>query len=417
MALLIEKLNVVVRRASIERHIWGGWERFQALSHGYRLSTDGNLAGVCFHQTEDAKRFIAVLEGFGFRLLADGRYQDIAVLDQIEALYAPCDWLKLGRLAVEEDGPVVKVCWLDEDDTATVTGADASSIAVPKGWTYAGSLSEMEATAVHRIERERLLFVRLEAGQDVYFDPTAAEEVRHPASTDATVLDRRGRCLLEGLAGHRHDPEQGLFWLEQAADLGSLASRHQIGYVLTHGLFGAPRDLTRAAKHYRIAAQAGFAASQNNLADMYINGEGVAQSIPEAIYWASRSAEQGEAFAYSTLAELRHGGHGFLKDDAELYKWVLLAVRHLPRGESLKAKLALKRELEQTLDPEDLALGRVLAEAWVPLKQTDCPMQEVEFQKESADEGEPDDDEDDELPTRNPGSVRVADGATSLMRH
>ena len=176
-------------------------------------------------------------------------------------------------------------------------------------------------------------------------------------------------------------------------------------------------DLALAARHYRIAAQAGLAASQNNLAYMYLKGEGVEQSVSEAIHWASRSAEQGEAFAYSTLAELRHGGHGFLKDDAELYKWVLLAVRHLPRGRSLRETLALKRELERTLASHDLAVGRSLADAWVPLKQTECPMEEVEFRKESADDAEPDDEEEDELPTRNTGSVRVASGATSTMRH
>jgi len=421
MAILIEKTTVVVRRDSIDRYIWGGWERFSALASGYAPCSDGRLAGASFVFSDDVARFIATLEGYGFRSQVAGECEDIAVLHQYEGLSAPCSWLTLGRLPLEEGGPEVKVCWLDSAESPAADDLFYKSIATPLGWVYSASDSERELLIALRSELQRLIFKRREQDEDVYLDPDTNAEVRYPASIDMEVLDCRGDCLLIGLDGYEHNPSEGMRWLEAAADLGNLSARHMMGHVLSNGLYGISCDLVASAHHYRIAAQAGFAGSQNNLADMYQHGKGVAQSISEAIYWASRSADQGEAFAYATLAQLREDGNGFPADDAELYKWVLLAVRYLPRGTTLNEMKHAQKNLERRASPSDLAFGRGLADCWVPLKPSSHRMQELESRSHVTDEE--DVSEEDELEAHNAESsstrsiVVRGEGAMSSLRH
>jgi len=414
MAILVEQLTVVVRREAIERCIFGGWERFRALTEDHAPCSDGCLAGASFATALEVRRFIAILEGYGIRFEDDGTCQDIAVLDQCEGLWVPCAWLVLGRLPLDADELTVKAVWLDPKLVSTSNPLNYTSVAVPVEWTYAGSFSELDAQLTQRHAVAELIFQRCEPLEDVYLDPDTGCERRYPASTDPEVLHHRGQCLLKGEAGHALNPPHGMLWLEAAADLGHLSARHALGLVYSLGLHGIACDEVAAAHHYRLAAEAGFSPSQNNLADLYQHGRGVARSIPEAVYWATRSAEQGEAFAYTTLAELRATDSGFPHDDATLYQWLLLAVRDLPRGRTLKTMKEAAQALERRAATTDLARGRELAERWAPLKPTDQLMGELDSRK---DVGMEDDETSTTTPTRTRSVVVRGDAALSTLRH
>ena len=88
---------------------------------------------------------------------------------------------------------------------------------------------------------------------------------------------------------------------------------------------GVAQDYTEAMKWYRLAADQGNAAAQNNLGAMYINGEGVRRNYVQGYMWLSLAAKQG-------------------------YKRAVL-----PQG-----------QLEREMTPDELAEAQRLAREWTP---------------------------------------------------
>ena len=141
---------------------------------------------------------------------------------------------------------------------------------------------------------------------------------------------------------------------------------------------GAPPDIVGALDHYRLAAIAGFAGSQNNLGDLYETGLGVAQNEKYAIYWYTRAAERGEATAYlslSTLLAKDTEDQEILIDSA---KFGFLALYYLPDGRNYQAAKAHLNFLGGKLPEEKLRLAHEQAKRWEPLyheksKLSDAP--------------------------------------------
>lgn len=76
---------------------------------------------------------------------------------------------------------------------------------------------------------------------------------------------------------------------------------------------------------YRKAAEAGNALGQNNLADMYLRGEGVAQNNAEAFRWFEKAAVQGNTGARIKLGYMYANGLGVKKDAETAYAWISAA--------------------------------------------------------------------------------------------
>jgi TPR repeat protein len=193
---------------------------------------------------------------------------------------------------------------------------------------------------------------------------------------DVTAMRELGEVYLFGRGIARRNTAQGLKFLEMAADTGDVRSRHYLGVILSNGYAGISIDKAGAAKHHKIAAEAGHAGSQNNLGFMYFKGEGVERSLPLAVHWVTRSAEQGEPFAYGTLGEMYVRGDVFPPDDIEAYKWLKLAATLMPRGGSRDSHVALLAALTKSMKKEEIAEGEKRAAAWRPLKQTDSLMRD-----------------------------------------
>lgn len=86
-----------------------------------------------------------------------------------------------------------------------------------------------------------------------------------------------------------------------------------------------PKDVAEAAKWFRMAAEQGHAAAQNNLGWMYASGNGVAKDDVEAVRWYQLAAEKGHASAQTNLGWMYDEGHGVPQDRAEALKWYRLA--------------------------------------------------------------------------------------------
>lgn len=76
-----------------------------------------------------------------------------------------------------------------------------------------------------------------------------------------------------------------------------------------------------AERLYRLAAEAGVADAQYNLAQMYFSGEGVPRDLPEAALWFERAATQGLAPAQHNIALAYDEGYGVGIDKAKAACW------------------------------------------------------------------------------------------------
>ena len=76
-----------------------------------------------------------------------------------------------------------------------------------------------------------------------------------------------------------------------------------------------------AAKFYRQAAEMGNPYAQFNLAILYLWGEGVLESLPDAVYWVRESAEQGYCRAQEQLGHFFYSGAGVEQSYAKALVW------------------------------------------------------------------------------------------------
>lgn len=128
MCVLIEGINVVVRRAVIERVYPGGVLKLQQDCPNRTFCADDTLIRVGFMSPYDVQRWVTHLEQSGLTWLHDRQCVDVAVVDQVYGPTTQCDWLEFGR---QPEGYLVS--WLK--------GTVPREIAVPDGWEMDTSLS------------------------------------------------------------------------------------------------------------------------------------------------------------------------------------------------------------------------------------------------------------------------------------
>ena len=94
---------------------------------------------------------------------------------------------------------------------------------------------------------------------------------------------------------------------------------------------GLPKDYSAAARFYRLAAEAGYAPAQYDLAYLYEKGLGVERDPKQAAIWFRKAAEQGDPEAQNNLGTLYAKGQGVPRDDAEAGRWYRLAANRTIR--------------------------------------------------------------------------------------
>jgi uncharacterized protein len=109
-----------------------------------------------------------------------------------------------------------------------------------------------------------------------------------------------------------------------------------------------------AARLYRKAAELGISAAQVNLAFMYLDGIGVAQSYQDAAHWFLKAAEQDNAEAQQNLGVLYQQGKLGTANSVEADKWFRLA----KAGKDIQ-------QIEKNMTPAQIAEAGKLADAWL----------------------------------------------------
>ena len=108
--------------------------------------------------------------------------------------------------------------------------------------------------------------------------------------------------------------------LREFAEAGNAASQNELGERYENGR-GVGRDYTVAVSWYRQSANQRYARGQNNLGRMFGLGRGVSQSDAESVRWYRLSAEQGYATAQSNLGSMYRAGLGVSQDYEAALWW------------------------------------------------------------------------------------------------
>ena len=145
---------------------------------------------------------------------------------------------------------------------------------------------------------------------------------------------------------------------------------HNLALAYKTGQPGLEKNLSLARYWYSWSAIHGFAGAQNNLGDMFENGDGTEPDTGMAIYWYTQAAMQGEPTAYLSLGELFLNGKGVAQNYFTAAFWLSLAAKELPDGQNMADAVKGKELALSKLDEK--AKRQLLSRlySFAPLKQS-----------------------------------------------
>jgi TPR repeat protein len=117
------------------------------------------------------------------------------------------------------------------------------------------------------------------------------------------------------------------FWLEPRC--GDAGAQFRLGAGYEQGWFGKA-DFQEALKWLNRAAAQNNPDAQNNLGQMYEDGEGMQKNYVQAAYWYRKAAEHvpdlgGASQGRNNLGLLYMEGHGVRQDYTQAYMWFSLS--------------------------------------------------------------------------------------------
>ena len=125
MAVLVEAISVVIRIQPLLERFPGGWDAYKAIVPIKTLCADNEVARIGFMNPRDVEYFVKRIEQSGFVYLRDGKAIDLAVVDQQRGPAAPCDWLKVGHVPLDDDHTqIIMACQLAGSTSKTLMWPD-----------------------------------------------------------------------------------------------------------------------------------------------------------------------------------------------------------------------------------------------------------------------------------------------------
>lgn len=108
------------------------------------------------------------------------------------------------------------------------------------------------------------------------------------------------------------DPEEILYWMEKAADLGNAQALFEIADI-----YRANGDVQGAFDCLLQSAQNGYTKAKHNLAVCYLAGSGTTQDNHQAFYWMEQASKEGHAGARRKMGLFYMEGIGISMDRAK----------------------------------------------------------------------------------------------------
>lgn len=111
-------------------------------------------------------------------------------------------------------------------------------------------------------------------------------------------------------------------WHRLAAEQGDVGGMFYMGVYAYHD-----ENYMEALHWYRLAAEQGDEFSQNNIGNMYQEGNGVPVDYSEAMRYFRMAAEKNDALAQFNIGIMYYWGYGVDVDHIESRKWFLLSAK------------------------------------------------------------------------------------------
>ena len=139
------------------------------------------------------------------------------------------------------------------------------------------------------------------------------------ASGDPAAMSALGRMFYEGL-GVEANGEMAHDWLKKAADKNEPYAMFALGRMLADGEC-VGRDPAAAAEWFKKAAEAGNVQGMVSYGRLMTEKDDFASRI-EACMWFRKAADMGDSDAMLALAEMYVEGKGVAKDETEARRWL-----------------------------------------------------------------------------------------------
>jgi TPR repeat protein/transglutaminase-like putative cysteine protease len=165
--------------------------------------------------------------------------------------------------------------------------------------------------------------------------------------------------------GVERNPETAAAWLQKAAAQHDPKGTVDLALLYMRGA-GVPQDYGRAADLVKPLADQGYPAALDALGLLHLNGQGAAKDERLAVALFRRAADKKLGLAMFHLAEAYRDGHGVAADRVVAYAWFDLAASNARGAPDRSTAVKSRDELSLVLLPDDLALGRRLADLWKP---------------------------------------------------
>jgi len=148
-----------------------------------------------------------------------------------------------------------------------------------------------------------------------------------------------------------------------AADAGSPLAQYNLGRLHEAGL-GVPRDTAQAVRYYRMASEQGLAAAQARLALLLARDVRVPTNPREAYQLAMQAAQMGEPDAFIVLGLAYSNGSGVGLNKIEAWYWYALVERYHPDPRQREWGRGVRMKAANNLTLEQIAATRQRVEAY-----------------------------------------------------
>lgn len=176
------------------------------------------------------------------------------------------------------------------------------------------------------------------------------------------VLANKGNAEAQYHVGMMHnngigtpqDPKQAFEWFKKSTASGDPLGAYKLGCYYAGQFTGVvPTDLNEALKYKLVAAEAGYALAQHDVAVMY-EKQGNSDA---ALKWLKMAADQGYPSALFGLSMMYSAGKATPRDISSSYAYFKLSGVAPPRNVN---------EMASTLSKPELAKGEELVSKWRP---------------------------------------------------
>ena len=187
-------------------------------------------------------------------------------------------------------------------------------------------------------------------------DPVALERaefmnsVQAAEAGDVDAQMRVAKMFEEGTYGANKDFYTALSWYEKAAQNDNTNAQITVAEVYFFGKNGIAKDMPKAAQWYKALVQKNNIIAMNNLANLYMKGDGVPQDVTYAVELYKKAAELGDEVAQYNLGRAYRDGRGVERNPQLARTWLEKSLAQGYADASLPlAKLLLQDENNQNL--------------------------------------------------------------------